>query len=52
VPALAEGHSEREIARALFVTPTAVDFQFGDVYRKLGVSSRDELALVLAGELG
>jgi DNA-binding CsgD family transcriptional regulator len=44
----AEGHSEREIAQAMFVTPNAVDFQLGDVYRKLGVSSRDELALALA----
>jgi DNA-binding NarL/FixJ family response regulator len=52
VPALAEGHSEREIAQALFVTPTAVDFELGDVYRKLGEGSRDELALVLAGERG
>jgi DNA-binding CsgD family transcriptional regulator len=44
----AEGHSERDIAQAMFVTPNAVDFQLGDVYRKLGVSSRDELALALA----
>jgi DNA-binding CsgD family transcriptional regulator len=48
----AEGHSEREIAQAMFVTQNAVDFQLGDVYRKLGVSSRDELALALAGERG
>jgi DNA-binding SARP family transcriptional activator/DNA-binding CsgD family transcriptional regulator len=48
----AEGHSEREIAQAMFVTPNAVDFQLGDVYRKLGVSSRDELALALAGGPG
>ncbi|MEA2442559.1 MAG: hypothetical protein QOH76_3983 [Thermoleophilaceae bacterium] len=46
----AEGHSEREIAQAMFVTPNAVDFQLGDVYRKLGVSSRDELAVALAGD--
>jgi DNA-binding SARP family transcriptional activator/DNA-binding CsgD family transcriptional regulator len=44
----AEGHSEREIAQAMFVTPNAVDFQLGDVYRKLGVSTRDELAVALA----
>jgi DNA-binding CsgD family transcriptional regulator len=47
----AEGHSEHEIAQAMFVTPNAVDFQLGDVYRKLGVSTRDELALALAGEV-
>lgn len=46
----AEGQSEREIAQAMFVTPNAVDFQLGDVYRKLGISSRDELALALAGD--
>ncbi|MEA2423373.1 MAG: hypothetical protein QOF55_2472, partial [Thermoleophilaceae bacterium] len=44
----AEGRSEREIAQAMFVTPNAVDFQLGDVYRKLGISSRDELALALS----
>src|SRR3954452_18567758 len=48
----AEGHSEREIAQAMFVTPNAVDFQLGDVYRKLGVKTRDELALALDGEPG
>jgi DNA-binding CsgD family transcriptional regulator len=46
----AEGHSEREIAQAMFVTPNAVDFQLGDVYRKLGVSTRDELALALSSD--
>jgi DNA-binding CsgD family transcriptional regulator len=51
-PGLAALDSEREIAHALFVTPTAVDFQLGDVYRKLGEGSRDELALVPAGERG
>jgi DNA-binding SARP family transcriptional activator/DNA-binding CsgD family transcriptional regulator len=45
----AEGHSEREIAQAMFVTPNAVDFQLVDVYRKLGVSTRDELAVALSG---
>jgi DNA-binding CsgD family transcriptional regulator len=49
VAALAvEGHSERDIAQAMFVTPNAVEFQLDDVYRKLGVSSRDELALALS----
>jgi DNA-binding CsgD family transcriptional regulator len=44
----AEGLSEREIAQATFATPNAVAFQLGDVYRKLGLSSRDELAAALA----
>ena len=45
----AAGMSEREIAQAMFATPNAVDFQLGDVYRKLGVSSREELAASLGG---
>jgi DNA-binding CsgD family transcriptional regulator len=47
---VAEGRTEREIAQAMFVTPNAVDFQLGDVYRKLGVSSREELASALTLE--
>jgi DNA-binding CsgD family transcriptional regulator len=43
----AEGRSGREIAEALFVTPNAIDLQLGDVYRKLGISSREELAPAL-----
>jgi DNA-binding CsgD family transcriptional regulator len=45
----AEGRSPREIAQAMFVTPNTVDFQLGDVYRKLGISSREELAGALGG---
>ena len=44
----AGGMSEREVAQAMFVTPIAVDSQLSDVYRKLRVSSRDELAAALA----
>ncbi|MEA2450027.1 MAG: hypothetical protein QOG63_1959, partial [Thermoleophilaceae bacterium] len=44
----AEGRSEREIAQAMFVTPNAIDVQLGGVYRKLGISSREELAPALA----
>jgi DNA-binding CsgD family transcriptional regulator len=43
----AEGRTEREIAEALYVTPNAVDMQLGDVFRKLGISSREELAPAL-----
>ena len=45
----AEGRSDSEIAQALYVTPNTIDTQLGGVFRKLGVSSRDELAPVLAG---
>jgi DNA-binding SARP family transcriptional activator/DNA-binding CsgD family transcriptional regulator len=44
----AEGRSEREIAQAMFVTPNAIDVQLGGVFRKLGISSRAELAPVLS----
>jgi DNA-binding CsgD family transcriptional regulator len=46
----AAGASNREIAEALFVTPKAVAFHLGNVYRKLGVPGRAGLAAALAGE--
>jgi DNA-binding SARP family transcriptional activator/DNA-binding CsgD family transcriptional regulator len=50
VAALAvRGQSEREIAQALYFTPNAVDLHMGGVFRKLGVSSTEELAVALAG---
>jgi DNA-binding SARP family transcriptional activator/DNA-binding CsgD family transcriptional regulator len=45
----ARGQSGREIAQALYVTPNTVDLQLGGVFRKLGVSSREELAGALTG---
>lgn len=39
----AAGHTNREIAEQLVVTPKTVQFHLSNVYRKLGVSSRDEL---------
>jgi DNA-binding CsgD family transcriptional regulator len=44
----AEGRSNREIAQALFVTRKTVETQLGAAYRKLGISSRHQLA----GHLG
>jgi DNA-binding CsgD family transcriptional regulator len=38
-----KGHSNREIAEALFVTRKAVEWHLGNAYRKLGVRSRREL---------
>src|SRR5215210_7860648 len=40
----AEGHSNKEIAAALFVTPKTVGTQLSRIYRKVGVHSRTELA--------
>jgi DNA-binding CsgD family transcriptional regulator len=48
---LASGRSTREIARARGVSPRTIDKQLASVYRKVGVSSRDEL-LVHLGRCG
>ena len=45
----AEGHANRDIAQALFVTPRTVEGHLTSVYRKLGISTRNELADALAG---
>ncbi len=44
----AEGHSNPEIAQALFVTRKTVETHLGRVYRKLGISGRLMLAQALA----
>jgi ATP/maltotriose-dependent transcriptional regulator MalT len=44
----ASGMSNREIAEALFVTVGTVEFHLGKAFRKLGVSSRAQLAAALA----
>jgi DNA-binding CsgD family transcriptional regulator len=44
---VAEGHTNREVAAALFVTEHTVEAALTRVYRKLGVRSRGELAVRL-----
>jgi DNA-binding CsgD family transcriptional regulator len=44
---VAEGHTNREVAAALFVTVHTVEGALTRVYRKLGVRSRGELAVRL-----
>jgi DNA-binding CsgD family transcriptional regulator len=41
---VAEGRTNREVGAALFLSPKTVEFHLARVYRKLGVSSRAELA--------
>ncbi len=43
----AAGHSNREIGRSLFVTPKTVEYHLRNVYRKLDIESRRELANAL-----
>jgi DNA-binding CsgD family transcriptional regulator len=38
-----EGHTTREIALALFLSPKTVEWYLGSAMRKLGVSSRTQL---------
>ena len=46
---VASGATNREAAAELFVSPKTIEFHLGNVYRKLGVRSRTELANALAG---
>ena len=48
-PQAAEGLTNREIAHALYVTPKTIETHLANVYRKLGVTGKGELADVLAG---
>jgi DNA-binding CsgD family transcriptional regulator len=40
----ANGLTNKQIAQALFVTTRTVEMNLGNAYRKLDISSRDELA--------
>jgi DNA-binding NarL/FixJ family response regulator len=48
----AEGPTNREIAQALFVTPKTVEVHLSHAYRKLGITSRSQLAGVLEEPAG
>ena len=49
---VAGGKANKEVAVALFLSPKTVEFHLSRVYRKLGVSSRTELASLFAGGAG
>jgi DNA-binding NarL/FixJ family response regulator len=44
----ADGHTNREIAQALYVTPKTVEVHLSNAYRKLDISSRRELSGALS----
>lgn len=48
VALVAEGRTNREVGEALFVTPKTVAMHLSNAYRKLGVTSRGDLAAVIA----
>ena len=43
----ADGRTNRQVAEMLFVTPRTVEMHLGNVFRKLGISSRRELSNAL-----
>lgn len=45
VQLLAEGLSNKEIARALSVSPRTINFHLDNIYAKMGVRSRTETAV-------
>jgi DNA-binding NarL/FixJ family response regulator len=47
---VADGHTDREIAAALFVTPKTVSTELSRIYRKVGVHSRTSLAARLRSD--
>jgi DNA-binding CsgD family transcriptional regulator len=48
--AVARGLTNRQAAAELFLSPKTIEFHLGQIYRKLGISSRSQLAAALDAE--
>jgi DNA-binding CsgD family transcriptional regulator len=47
---LASGRTTRQAAAALFLSPKTIEYHLRNIYRKLGIGSREELARALLTE--
>ena len=48
---VARGATNKEVAAQLFVSPKTVEHRLGNIYKKLEVRSRTELARIVSGQL-